>query len=485
MNMSASGGPMSKFFAKAFLYLSMAALLALPMQAARAQVAIDPLGSDVIHAGEFVVPVNKSQVLRVDQPFTELLIGNPEIADVVALTNQTVYVLGKQLGTTNLTIYGPRRQLLAVLDLIVSFDVESLKAKLHEVLPSEAIEVRPVNAGILLSGVISNATSLSDALAIAEQYAPKSVTNAMTVQGSQQVMLQVKFAEVSRNVVRQLSIGHDLVVAGDLGFSLITSSALPLATGSLPFGIGQIDSSSGNVDLTTTFQTLEENGLLRTLAEPTLIALSGDTANFLAGGEFPIPVESEEDTITIEFKEFGVGLAFTPTVIGKDLINLVVAPEVSRIDPTISIETPLVSIPGLSTRRAKTTVELRDGQSFAIAGLLQQDYQNAISGLPWLSDIPILGALFRSTGFQRNETELVILVTPRLVKPAPSMADLATPIDRLVLPSDAELFLFGQTEGEGSGTAPQDPNVVAQPTGADALNKNQVGFSGSYGYILE
>lgn len=478
-------GPMAKFLMRAFLHLSMAALLAVPMQATWAQVAINPLGDDVVHAGEFVVPVNKSQVLRVDQPFTELLIGNPEIADVVALTNQTVYVLGKQLGTTNLTIYGPRRQLLAVLDLIVSYDVESLKAKLHEVMPGEAIEVRPVSGGILLSGVVSNATSLNDALAIARQYAPQSVTNAMSVQGSQQVMLQVKFAEVSRNVVRQLSIGHDLVVAGDVGFSLITSSALPLATGSLPFGVGQLDTSTGNVDLTTTFQTLEENGLLRTLAEPTLIALSGDTASFLAGGEFPIPVASEDDTITVEFKEFGVGLGFTPTVIGKDLINLVVAPEVSRIDPTISVQTTLVSVPGLSTRRAKTTIELRDGQSFAIAGLLQQDYQNAISGLPWLSDIPILGALFRSTGFQRNETELVILVTPRLVKPAPSMADLATPIDRLVLPSDAELFLFGQTEGEGSGTTPQTPNASAEPSGADALNKNQVGFSGSYGYILE
>ncbi|WP_119300651.1 type II and III secretion system protein family protein [Dongia deserti] len=475
---------MAKFLVRAFLHLIVAASLSAPLTTAQAQVAISPLGEDVVHAGEFVVPVNKSQVLRVDQPFTELLIGNPEIADVVALTNQTVYVLGKRLGTTNLTIYGPRRQLLAVLDLVVSYDVESLKAKLHEVMPGEAIEVRPVSGGILLSGVVSNATSLSDALAIAQQYAPQSVTNAMSVQGSQQVMLQVKFAEVSRNVVRELGIGHDLIVAGDVGFRLITSSALPIATGSLPFGIGALD-TGGNPDLQTTFQTLEQNGLARTLAEPTLIALSGDTASFLAGGEFPIPVESEDDTITIEFKEFGVGLGFTPTVIGKDLINLVVAPEVSRIDPSISVQTTLVTVPGLSTRRAKTTVELRDGQSFAIAGLLQQDYQNAISGLPWLSDIPILGALFRSTGFQRNETELVILVTPRLVKPAPSMADLATPVDRLVLPSDAELFLFGQTEGKGSGTTPQAPGVSAVPSGADALSKDQVGFSGSYGYILE
>jgi pilus assembly protein CpaC len=459
--------------------------LALGVTAAHAQtpVEIDPLGSELIHAGEFVVPINKSQVLKVDQPFTELLIGNPEIADVVALTNQSVYVLGKQLGTTNLTIYGPRRQLLAVLDLAVTYDVESLKAKLHDVMPGEMIEVRPVNSGILLSGKVSNASSLSDALAIAEQYAPKAVTNAMSVQGSQQVMLQVKFAEVSRNVVRELGIGHDLAVTGDLAFNLITSSGLPISP--IPFGIGRFDTDGDGRSLETEFQTLEQNGLIRTLAEPNLIALSGDTAKFLAGGEFPVPVEQEDDITTVEFKEFGVSLAFTPTVIGKDLINLVVAPEVSRIDPTVSIVVDGLEIPGLSTRRAKTTIELRDGQSFAIAGLLQEDYQNALSGIPWLSDIPILGLLFRSTGFQRNETELVILVTPRLVKPAQSMAELATPIDRLVLPTDAELFLFGQTEGESSGTEPVPPSLSEAPTGGDVLTKGQVGFSGAYGYIVE
>ena len=189
--------------------------------------------------------------------------------------------------------------------------------------------------------------------------------------------------------------------------------------------------------------------------------------------------------VSLALLQFGVSLAFTPTVVGRDLINLIVAPEVSRIDPSVSVRTALVQVPGLSTRRAKTTIELRDGQSFAIAGLLQQDYQNAISGLPWLGNLPILGALFRSTGFQRNETELVILVTPRLVKPAQSMAELSAPTDRLVLPSDTELFLFGQTEGEGSGLVPQTTSAHALPTGADALSKGQIGFSGNHGYIVE
>jgi pilus assembly protein CpaC len=479
---------MFKFLKKMALGLVVA--ITLQGGAAWAQVAVDALNADQINAGEFVVPINKSQVLKVDQPFSELLIGNPEIADVVALTNQTVYVLGKQLGTTNLTIYGAKRKLLAVLDLVVSYDVESLKAKLHDVLPGEAVEVRTVNGGILLTGKVSNETSLSDALAIAEQYAPKSVTNAMSVQGSQQVLLQVKFAEVSRNVARQLGIGHDLISTGDLAFRLVTSSALPLALG-LPSGIATLD-TGGNPDLSVTFQSLEDRGLVKTLAEPNLIALSGDTANFLAGGEFPVPVAQDDNTITVEFKEFGVGLSFTPTVIGTDLINLVVAPEVSRIDPTVSVSTVTgldgvgISVPGLSTRRAKTTIELRDGQSFAIAGLLQEDYQNAISGVPWLADIPILGALFRSTGFQRNETELVILVTPHLVKPAQSIAELTAPTDRLVLPSDTDLFLFGRTEGENSGAAPTTTGAAtAVPGAGDTLSQGQGGFAGPYGYITE
>ena len=451
---------------------------------------VDVLGDGFVHAGEFEVAINKSQVLKIDQPFNELLIGNPEIADVLALSNNSIYVLGKKLGTTNLTIYGPGKRLIAVVDLMVSYDVESLKAKLHDVLPGEAIEVRPVNGGILLSGKVTNPMAVSNAAAIAEQFAPKAVTNALTVQGSQQVMLQVKFAEVSRNVVRQLGIGHDLAVAGDVGFSLITSSALPLAAG-VPFGTGTISASPGNVDLETTFQTLEQRGLVRTLAEPNLVALSGDTANFLAGGEFPIPVAQDNDTISIEFKEFGVGLSFTPTVIGSDLINLIVAPEVSQIDPTVSIQVDEdgIEIPGLSTRRAKTTIELRDGQSFAIAGLLQENYQNAISGLPWLADVPILGLLFRSTGFQRNETELVILVTPRLVKPAASMAELSAPTDRLVLPSDADLFLFARPEAPESGAAPSGsapaPGTQQGPGAGDVLSEGQGGLSGTYGYIIE
>jgi len=470
--------------------LTLLLMLAITCGPAYGQVAVDMTGGDAVHAGEFVVPLNKSQILKVDQPFTELLIGNPKIADVLALTNQTIYVLGKDLGSTNLTVYGPKRKLIAVLDLVVSYDVAGLKAKLHEVLPEEPIEVRSVNGGVLLSGNISNESSLNEALAIAEKFAPQAVTNALTVQGSQQVLLQVKFAEVSRSLVKQLGIGHDLLVtAGDFSFSVITSSALPIA-GFTSFATSELGINAGGFNLTTTFESLEQKGLVKTLAEPNLVALSGDTANFLAGGEFPVPVAqsgagTNNSTITIEFKEFGVGLAFTPTVIGKDLINLVVAPEVSRLDQQNGVTISGFEVPGLATRRAKTTIELRDGQSFAIAGLLQDSYQDAANGLPWLGDVPILGLLFRSTGYQRNQTELVILVTPHLVRPASSPAELAAPTDRLALPSDSDLFLFGRMEGQGSGVAPAaGTNSAAVPSGA-ALNRGQGGLSGQYGYILQ
>jgi pilus assembly protein CpaC len=408
-----------------------------------AQVSVTIESGPAIHAGEFVVPINKSELLQVDQPFKELLVGNPEVADVIALTNQTIYILGRTLGATNLTIYGENRQLMAVVDVVVSYDVAGLKSKLHEVMPEENIEIRSANGSVLISGSVSTSARAAEALEIALRYAPEGVTNSMTVEGSQQVMLQVRFAEVNRSAVRELGIGNIIDAGGD-AFTLVTTGVLPLPAAGLPFGVATGSINTNGFDMLTTLRALERRGLVRTLAEPNLVALSGDTAYFLAGGEFPIPVSQDEDTITVEFKEFGVGLGFTPTVIGKDLINLEVAPEVSRIDSTVTVE----GIPGLSVRRAKTTIELRDGQSFAIAGLLQSDFQDAIEGLPWLSDIPILGLLFSSRGFQRNETELVIVVTPRLVQPARSPDELALPTDSVILPTDAELFLLGRTEGQ-------------------------------------
>ncbi len=461
-----------------------AAILTFWSATATAQVAVNVTSAPAIHAGEFVVPINKSELIQVDRPFKELLVGNPEIADVLALTNQTIYILGRTLGSTNLTIYGENRELMAVLDIVVSFDVAGLKQKLYEVMPEESVQVRTVNGTVLVTGPVSTAARAAEVMEIAQRYAPDSVTNSLTVEGSQQVLLQVRFAEVNRTAVRELGIGNLLNIGGDdFNFNLLTTGALPLATPGLPFGTAVTTVSGGAFDLVSTFRALERRGLARILAEPNLVALSGDTAFFLAGGEFPIPVAQDVDTITVEFKQFGIGLGFTPTVIGKDLINLEVAPEVSRIDPSISV--PVggglnpISVPGLSVRRAKTTIELRDGQSFAIAGLLQSDFLNQIDGLPWLSDIPILGLLFSSRGYQQNETELVIIVTPRLVQPAPSPDDLMVPTDTVILPTDGEFFLLGRTEGK-----PDEGSVVPTAAPEEAVG-SAGGLSGQYGYIIK
>lgn len=431
------------------------------------------------HAGEFIVPVNKSQILRLDVPFADLLVGNADVADVLALTDRSIYVLGKKPGSTSLTVYGRNRSLIAVMDLVVTVDVEGLKARLFELMPEEEIEVRAVNESVILSGKVSSSVRLQRALDVAERFAPEQVTNLLSVTGSQQVMLAVRFAEVQRRVVKELGLntqvsGSDFAVT--VGDALLGSIFSPtsFATGTVTFGIG-----AATVDLL--FDALEEKGVVKTLAEPNLIALSGDTASFLAGGEFPVPVAQNTDegqsTITIEFKEFGVALAFTPTVLDDELINVVVSPEVSRIDPTNAVVIQGFEIPGLTTRRATTTVELRDGQSFAIAGLIQSDFQDTVRQFPLLGDVPVLGALLRSSDFQNQQTELVIIVTPHLVQPAPG-GSLVTPADNFVPPSDSDIWLFGRIESPTSGMTPSNA--------ANAMAINEAGgVQGAYGHIIK
>lgn len=458
---------------------------------AAAQSRIVTISDESKHAGEFIVPINKSQILQLDVPFADALVGNAEIADVLPLTDRSVYVLGKSLGSTSLTIYGRNHSLIAVVDLIVSHDMDSLKARLYELMPDENIEVRAINTGVVLSGTVSNAVRARRAVTIAEQFAggDGQVTNMLSVKGSQQVMLSVRFSEVNRSVTKNLgfnlaAFGNDFalitgsgftgglaaLLAGDLGLDT-QATTVPTTFG---VGLGRQSLSGGDVTLAGAFDALEQKGLLKTLAEPNLVALSGDTASFLAGGEFPIPVsQSNTDSITVEFKQFGVSLAFTPTVLEDGLINLIVSPEVSDIDRTPvapDVQTAGFSIPSLITRRATTTLELRDGQSFAMAGMLQSSFTDNIDQFPMLGDLPVLGALFRSTDYLRDETELVILVTVRLVEPAPA-GSLATPVDNFVMPSDADLFLFGRLEAPESGVGP--------------LGTGAGGIDGSYGHIIK
>lgn len=417
-------------------------------------------------AGSLQIPVNKSAMLRLPGPIGEATVAKPEIADVLPLSADTLYVLGESLGTTNLTIKDSQGRVMAVVDIAVTQDIDGIKEKLFELLPGERIEVRAAGPSVILSGQVSSPDKVTRAVSVAEQFAPGKVSNLIGVGGSQQVMLSVRFAEVQRSTAKE--IGLSAVISGG------SNPNVTFLTGSGPsadaFVIGALTLLDGTFALGLLFDALEEKGLIRTLAEPNLIALSGDTASFLAGGEFPIPVaqnaNADRVAITVEFKEFGVALSFTPTVIGQDLINLVVKTEVSAIDTTVPVIIEDIRIPGLSVRRANTTVELRDGQSFAIAGLLQDDFRDAISQFPILGDIPILGALFRSTSFQHDQTELVVIITPRLVKPVQPAA-LMSPNDLSRLPSEGGLFLFGLTEG----TVPPAPVRAG-------------GLDGPTGYIL-
>ncbi len=428
-------------------------------------------------AGEMALPVNKSQVLRVDRPFRDIMVGNPEVADVLPISDRSIYVLGKQIGSTNLTIYGANRRLLAVVDLNVTHDAAGLRGRLNEIMPDESIEVRGVNGGLVLSGVVSSPRQIDRAIQVANRFAPDAVTNLMTVSGSQQVMVSVRIAEVRRSLARELGI-KPTITGGDIVVSALETLDPTRFLGAL----WNITSNEFTVDLL--IDALEEKGALKVLAEPNLIALSGDTATFLAGGEFPVPVAQDANdnvaTLTVEWKQFGVSLAFTPTVLDDDLINLRVAPEVSQIDPTNTVTLLGTTIPGLSTRRAETTVELRDGQSFAIAGLLQSDFSDTVRQVPGLGDVPVLGALFRSSEFNRNETELVIIVTPRLVQPVPA-GMLASPTDTFVPPSEADLFLLGRIESTPAMLNPPTRGQAAAVLGANA----EGGIAGPYGHILK
>jgi pilus assembly protein CpaC len=357
-------------------------------------------------------------------------------------------VLGKKIGTARVSVYGEGKKLVGVFDIEVSYDTSRLGSELAQRFPHARFRVSSVNGRIMLAGTAPNAVMVDQALTVAKQFGAD-VINAVKVAAPQQVMLEVRFVEASRSASRELGVNWQVfgtaLAAGGTGVGAAVGAS-NLISGSAPFGtvVGRLLGSGVQAD--GLLQALEERGVVRRLAEPNLTALSGDTASFLAGGEFPIPVSSTLGSTTVEWKRYGVGLAFTPTVLGDGVINLKIEPEVSQIDPSTNITIGSITLPALIVRRANTTVELRDGQSFAIAGLLQANNTTNQKQLPWLADVPVLGALARSAAYQKNETDLVIIVTPRLVRPARPGDPLRTPFDASKPANDPEFFLLGQSE---------------------------------------
>lgn len=432
------------------------------------------------------VSMNRAVVVESDVPFAELSIANPQIADISSLSDRSIYVLGKAPGITTLTLLDGEGRLISNVDVVVSADVTEFKERLKQILPGEKIEVRTANDGIVLSGVVSSTARLQRALDLAERYAPERVSNLMTVGGVQQVMLRVRFAEMQRSVSKSLSaslaangnaLGGGLGLSGGTGRNVNSGNQALTLSGSLPAsntnsGAMLLGFNAGAVEVGVLLEALESKGVVRTLAEPNLTALSGQEAKFLAGGEYPVPVAQDSGTITVEFKPFGIELNFIPRVVDKDIINLELQAAVSALDPNNGFELDAFKISAFTRREASTTVEMRDGESFAIAGLLQDEFRDSNSQLPWLGDIPVLGSLFRSANYQRSQSELVIIVTAHLVTPTRGEA-LALPTDRVKPPSEKDLFLFGKVAKDNRKLKGAAREVAKQD------------FTGSYGYVME
>jgi pilus assembly protein CpaC len=444
--------------------------------------------SDMTDVQRVKVTVNKSRTFKVDTAFSTIVAGSPDIADVKSLSDHLIYIQGKQTGTTNVILFDSSMKQIGILDVEVAIDTGNLQQNIQSSTGTRGIRVSSTEGQVVLSGTAVDAVAAERAMAIATGSVPKGgvVVNAMSVAGPQQVMLEVRFLEVARSAGRDLGVnlfaanangtnvantglgtttnvgrvpigganatGSTPVGANPAGSLPLLGTVGTLASGATPYGalLTSVLRLNNGMSIDSLVTALETKGVLRRLAEPNLMALSGDAARFLAGGEFPVPIPQTTGTgfptISIEYKKFGVELAFVPTVLSRGVINLRVEPSVSELDFANAVTIAGTTVPALTRRDARTTVELRDGQSFAIAGLLQTRNREDVSQVPWIGSVPVLGTLFRSSSYQQQETDLVIIVTPRLVAPAVPGQRLASPLDSRLPPNDVDFFLNGQME---------------------------------------
>lgn len=429
-----SQNPKSRALFGALLLLTTTTAALAPAAPAGAQT----LASEAVMRRTIHVPRDKSLSFRLPQAAAKIVIAQPEIAKITATSDSSFYVQGIEFGATNLLVYGPGGRLQEVIDVRVGYDSDGLQQDFVAAFPGEALKVRNLGEVLMLAGEVSDTGVQAGAEKIAEKYAPDAVISRITVRSSQQVILEVRILEASRSAMKDL--GVNLGVANS-SFAMLSGTGLIGV--SPPAGAFNTSGGSGSTRIDTQLQALEERGIVRTLARPNLVAISGEKASFLAGGEFPFPVPTR-DGITVEFRPYGVKLNFLPKVQDNGWIRLEVAPEVSQLDSNNALTVGGVNVPALSVRRAATTLELKPGDSFAMAGMFQHDYRNNTSQTPWLGDVPVLGALFRSARYKRSETELLIIVTPRLATTGDRQI---TPVDSLPgqEPSAADLFLKGKS----------------------------------------
>ncbi|HUW81966.1 MAG TPA: type II and III secretion system protein family protein [Phycisphaerae bacterium] len=434
------------------------------------------------------VSMNKSLILDTNLPIRRASVTAPEVADVVVLSPKKLLVTGKTFGATQLILWTSDQQ-QELFDLAVVFDKAELEKAIRRTAPLARVRVEPMLGTLVLDGAVPDPASADRVMDLASIYSQK-VHNQMRVAGVQQVLLRCTVAEVSKSALRRLGVNgwmagdhfQDAFVVSQIGGINpinIGASADSLVTRTIPFLTGEdgipittattFSLGFPSIEMQLFVQALRENGLLRILAEPNLMAISGQTATFLAGGEFPVPIPQDSDTITIEYKEYGVRLNFTPTVVGGQMVRLRVAPEVSEPDFSTAVQFAGFVIPGITQRRAETTVELGSGQTVAIAGLLSERIRGVTQRLPGVGDLPIIGALFSSVEYQKSNTELMILVTPELAEAMnPDQATTPLPGEYMVEPNDYELFGLGALEGRVQSSAEGQPVSESDDTPAEA-----------------
>lgn len=416
---------------------------------------LDSLTAGLLEGGatateRIAVAVNKSAPLMLKGPVRDIVIGNPEVADIVVRATDRVYVLGKTVGETNIFLLGAGGRFVNRIDVSVGLDVDSVRDVLSRLMPDDRIEVNAVGDSLVLSGAVRSDGAAARARDIARRYVKKdeNVVVMLQTRTEQQVLIQVRVAEVQKSVLKELGLTHTLSNTSFIGGDSAISGSLS------KIGLGTEIAATINLsnildNLSSTFTLLEKQGLVRNLAEPNLLAVSGESASLLAGGEYPVPVP-DQDGVKIEYKPFGVGLSFLPVVLDSGRISLKLSTEVSSLSSTNQVQIGLsgggsVTVRSFVVRRASSTVELPSGGSIMIAGLLQNDVVSSLNGVPGVMDLPILGALFRSSSFQRSESELVILVSALLVKPTDSKS-LSLPTDGFVVSSDLDRYLIGRLQ---------------------------------------
>ena len=444
--------------------------------------------ADVILADDetLEVEIGQGRLIRLERTADTVFVAEPGIADVMVKSPRLIYVFGKAVGQTTLYAVDGREEVILARSLNVTHDTARLDKALTKLLPGADIKTQSVNGALVLNGEVGTSAQANEAQRVARRFIAENeeIISRLQISGPNQINLRIKIAEVTRTVLKDFGINWDAAAAfGGFNFGLFTGEATPVRSGAPTVNSASLSGVTPNFlgrpfTINSIIDILETDGLVTVLAEPNLTAISGKTASFLGGGEVPIPVAQDSSngaaTITIEYKKFGVSLSFTPTVLSGNRISMRVRPEVSELDSTNAVTSNGFNIPALKTRRAETTIELASGQSFAIAGLMQNGVRHNLDETPGLADLPVLGALFRSDSFQRNETELVIIATPYVVQPV-SGKELALPTDGLVMPSDAERIFKGDLYTPNlSGGGPGGP---AGPGGQRII--------GPSGFILE